>query len=137
MWRLDRYEYRDNAAAAWRPDPGKAGYKGYIVYDGTGHMSVQITPEAYRALNGQVDQDALDCDSLRRLSALYARNYAYFAECHIQGDTIVHTVISASDPGLCGKMLKRAYHFTADTLYLTPVLAASLGDHRLKWVRSE
>ncbi len=137
MWRLDRYEYRDTTSMAWLPDPGKAGYMGYIIYDGEEHMSVQLIPGNYRTLNGQVDQDALDCDSLRRLSALYARNYSYFALFDIHGDTIVHTVISASDPGLCGKVLKRCYAFTGDTLYLTPVAGDAPGNHRLKWIRSE
>lgn len=137
MWRLERFEYFDNSKGIWLPNTMKNNYTGFIVYDGEGHMSVQITPDEFKELNGQIDIETLSFDSLKNMTRLYSRNYSYFANYTLSKNVIEHHVISASDPGLCGKILKRNYEFNEDTLYLIPVVSDSLQKNRLKWIRTK
>jgi hypothetical protein len=136
MWRLERFEYFDNNSGIWLLDTTRNGYTGFIVYDGEGHMSVQITPRDYKNLNGQIDIETLSDDSLKYMAKLYSTNYSYFANYTLSENLIEHNVFSASDPGLCGKILKRNYEFNGDTLYLIPVVSAKLRKNRLKWIKS-
>jgi hypothetical protein len=46
MYKLYIIENKDSAGEWQQQDWGKDG-DGYIVYDGKGHMSVQITPKGY------------------------------------------------------------------------------------------
>ena len=134
-WKLDRFEYKDLNIDKWITDSTKAGYKGFIIYDGKGHMSVQITPGEYDSLNGQLDIESLGYDSLKDIASLYSKNYSYFANYILSDNVIKHNIISASNPDLCGKQLERNYEFFEDTLYLIPVVSDSLRKNRLKWIR--
>ena len=134
-WKLDRFEYKDLNIDRWIADSTKVGYKGFIIYDGKGHMSVQITPGEYDSLNGQLDIESLGCDSLKEIASLYSKNYSYFASYILSDKLIKHKIISSSNPDLCGKQLHRNYEFIEDTLYLIPVVSDSLRKNRLKWIR--
>jgi hypothetical protein len=134
-WKLDSFEYKDLNINKWITDSTKAGYKGFIIYDGKGHMSVQITPGEYDSLNGQLDIESLGCDTLKDIASLYSKNYSYFANYILYDNLITHNIISSSNPDLCGKQLERNYEFIEDTLYLIPVVSDNLRKNRLKWIR--
>jgi hypothetical protein len=88
-WALDCFEYHDENTDVWIADSTRSGYKGFIIYDGQGHMSVQITPGEYDSLDGQIDFESVSCDSLKNIAQLYSRNYSYFASYFISDNVIL------------------------------------------------
>jgi hypothetical protein len=42
LWKLYKYESMENGS--WQTDSTRIGHNGFILYDGLGHMSVQILP---------------------------------------------------------------------------------------------
>ena len=49
MYKLVRIEHQDSTGR-WQEESWAKGGDGYIVYDGLGHMAVQITPKGYKRL---------------------------------------------------------------------------------------
>ena len=47
MWKLYIIEYQDSTGI-WQEHAWNKGGDSYIMYDGLGHMAVQITPEGYK-----------------------------------------------------------------------------------------
>ena len=47
LWILDKYESYDTLSNKWTAEHGRMGYTGYVLFDGLGHMAIQITPADY------------------------------------------------------------------------------------------
>src|SRR5215212_7154407 len=47
LWKLERIERKDTSGK-WREISLMKGGTGYIIYDGQGHMAVQMTPAGYK-----------------------------------------------------------------------------------------
>lgn len=135
MWKLDKFETFDVEMNSWIVDSTRIGHTGFIIYDGKGHMSVQLLPMGYKNLNTNIDLDTLSIDSLQELTDLYASNYVYFANYKLTDSAVEHTIVSASDPSHCGQTLIRNFEFKNDTLILTPRIAGSENKLRLKWIK--
>ncbi|NVO18953.1 MAG: lipocalin-like domain-containing protein [Bacteroidetes bacterium] len=133
MWKLDKFESFDSGI--WTADTTRSGYTGFIIYDGKGHMSVQLIPKGYNDLNSNVEIDSLNQEDLKSLTKLYSSNYVYFADYILSDSTIEHKILSATDPANCGQTLTRNFEFKGDTLILTPHV--NVGDRklRLKWTK--
>jgi hypothetical protein len=135
MWKLDKFETFDTSSGIWILDTSRIGYSGFIIYDGIGHMSVQLLPLNYKNLNTNIDVDTLDIESLKSLTRLYSSNHVYFA-VYVFSDTLVeHKIVSANNPKDIGNTLIRNFKFKNDTLILTPRVALGDKQFRLKWVK--
>jgi hypothetical protein len=144
MYKLFIIENQDSSGA-WHEQEWAKGGDGYIVYDGRGHMAVQITPKSYQDFkwlseegsinNDSVNRhiDSLSVDELKTAVKEFSSSYVYFGTYEIQdtADVVVHHRISSSIPVIWSTTVRRAFTFSGDTLILKPLNA----NRRLKWIK--
>jgi len=144
MYKLYIIENQDSSGAWHEQEWGKGG-DGYIVYDGKGHMAVQITPRSYKdfkwlseeasinddSINNHID--SLSVDELKAAVKEFSSRYVYFGSYEIQdtADVVIHHRISSSIPVIWGTIVKRTFTFSGDTLILKNLNA----NRRLKWIK--
>ena len=146
MYKLLIMENQDSTGV-WHEDSWAKGGDSYIVYDGLGHMAVQITPKGYKdfkwfteveSINENFVKQKVDSMSLADLKAAvveFSSSYAYVAN-YIIDDTanvVTHKRITSSIPSIWGTDVKRAFTFSGDTL----ILKILNGNRRLKWLRQK
>lgn len=135
MWKLEKIESLCSETGNWMYDSSFIGWNGYILYDGHGHMGVQITPKGYKDFDTSKNPDNLANEDLIKLVRFYQSNWVYFADYEITGRTIEHKRLSASDPKDWGSVLTRDFEFREDTLLLTAHETIAGKKSRLFWVR--
>jgi hypothetical protein len=134
-WKLDKIESLDNVTGKWAYDSAFAGWIGFILYDGMGHMSAQITPKGYRDFDVSKNIDSLGMNDLKELVKLYKSNFVYVANYKISDGTIDHERLSATNPTDWGTVITRDFEFRNDTLVLTPHEFVWGKKTRLWWVK--
>lgn len=146
MYKLHTVEIQD-ATGVWKESEWAKGGESYILYDGLGHMAVQITPKGYKdfnwlnegqTLNDEIVKEKIDSMSLPELKAAVAEfssNYAYMANYTIDetARVITHKRITGSIPSMWGTEVKRAFSFSGDTL----ILKNPTFNMRLVWIREK
>jgi hypothetical protein len=146
MYKLYIIENRDSAGAWKQQEWGKDG-DGYIVYDGKGHMAVQITPRGYKDFSWLSEEAAINNDSVKQKidnmsvtdlkSAVleFSSNYVYIGNYSISdsANVVTHYRLSHTNPSLWNTTVKRKFTFKDDTLILEPLNA----NRRLKWLRQK
>ncbi len=146
MYKLYIIENKDSAGEWRQQDWGKDG-DGYIVYDGKGHMAVQITPKGYKDFQWLEEESAIDIkkvkektdsmtiDELKEAVKEFSSSYVYVANYTIEdtADIVVHQRISSSLPVVWGTTVRRAFTFSGDTL----ILRVLNGNRRLKWIKQK
>jgi hypothetical protein len=144
MYKLYIIENRDSTGAWKQQQWGKDG-DGYIIYDGKGHMAVQITHKGYKDFAWLTEEGSINVDSLtQKISSMspdelkealkeFSSSYVYFANYTIEdtADIVVHHRISSSIPAIWGTTVRRSFSFSGDTL----ILRVLNGNRRLKWIR--
>ncbi len=135
MWRLEKIESLDKKSGEWTYDSTFTRWNGLIIYDGQGHMGVQITPKGYRDFKPSHDLDSLNPESLKELVKFYQSNWVYFADYKITNHTIEHKRLSATNPNDWGSSLFRDFEFRHDTLILTAHETVAGKKSRLWWVK--
>jgi hypothetical protein len=144
MYKLYITENQDENGV-WHEDPWTKGGTGYIVYDGLGHMAVQITPEGYSnfkwlpasesiiAEKVAAKTDSMSVDELKAAVREFISSYVYIANYSIEdtADIVQHHRISSSIPDIWGTTVRRSFHFSGDTL----ILQILDGNRRLKWIK--
>lgn len=132
-WKLEKVETLNNATDKWEYDSTFTGWTGYITYDGSGHMGVQITSKGYKNFNANKNLDSLNIKELKDLVKLYQSNWVYFASYKITGNTIEHLRLSATEPKNWGTTLTRDFDFRENTLILTAHEIVGGKKSRLFW----
>jgi len=146
MYKLYIIENRDSSGAWKQQEWGKDG-DGYIVYDGKGHMAVQITPKGYKDFSWLSEEAAINNDSLKQkidnMSVTdlknavveFSSNYVYVANYSISdsANVVTHYRLSHTNPSLWSTTVKRRFTFKGDTLILEPLNV----NRRLKWIRQK
>ncbi len=145
MYKLYIIENRDSTGA-WKQQEWAKGGEGYIVYDGKGHMAVQITPKGYKdfswldeeaTIDGNTLKKKIDSMSLPDLKAAvteFASNYVYVANYSIVDSNVIqHNRLSHAIPFSWNTTVKRRFTFKEDTLILEPVSV----NRRLKWIKQK
>ena len=144
MYKLVIIENGDSTGA-WSEDPWASGGESYILYDGLGHMAVEITPKDYKSFKWITENqgtdikrfnqhiDTLSVESLRAATKEFASNYVYFANVRISdtADIVSHDRVSGTLPVVWGTAVHRTFRFSGDTL----ILQVLNGNRRLKWLR--
>lgn len=144
MYKLEIVQNMDSAGN-WQEDNWAKGGTGYILYDGAGHMMVQITNAGYKDfpwLNEMeaiipekitARMDTMSLPSLKNSLATFSSDYVYVANYTIDdtADIVQHNRISASIPGNWNTSVRRAFQYSGDTLILS-CLDRNL---RLKWLK--
>ena len=144
MYKLLIIENQDSSGTWHEQEWGKEG-DGYIVYDGKGHMAVQITPKGYRDFQwldeeSSINQtevkektDSMSVDELKAAVREFVSNYVYTASYAIEdsADVVIHHRISSTIPAIWGTTVRRSFSFSGDTLILKNLNV----NRRLKWIR--
>lgn len=146
MYKLYTIEHQDSAGA-WIKSTWAAGGESYIVYDGLGHMAVQITPKGYgdfkwlpeeQALNEKILREKIDSMPVAELKAAvaeFASNYVYIANYTVDdtGNVITHRRITGTIPAVWGTEVRRKFFFSGDTLTLVNTDV----NRKLIWIRQK
>ncbi len=132
LWILDKYELYDSISKKWSTETARMGYNGYILFDGNGHMALQITPAEYADFDINKRKDSL---GIKVLANYYNNNLIFFANYKVDGNEIEHEVLSSTNPESIGAILKRDFEFKGKTLYLTPKTRFNGPKIRMKWVK--
>jgi len=135
MYKLDRFDGFDSITRQWRPSENWAGYSGYIIYDGLGHMAVHLSPKGYKDGDVAKNIDSLNPEELIRRAKLYQSNYTYFANVSANDSTVVHSKLSATNPLEWGTDATRDFIIDNDTLYLATREKQRGERLRLKWIK--
>ena len=144
MYKLLIIEHQDSTGR-WQEEGWAKGGDSYIVYDGLGHMAVQITPKGYKdfewlteseSINEKLVKRKTESMSLAELKAAvveFSSNYVYVANYSIDYATnvVTHKRVSSSIPSVWGTEVIRSFSFTGDTL----ILKVLDRNRRLKWIR--
>ena len=146
MYKLLIIENRDSSGE-WTEQGWAKGGDGYIVYDGKGHMAVQITPKGYKDFPWISEENTINTDSVKqRIGAMnrdelqaavieFSSNYVYVGNYTIDDSAgvIQHDRISCTIPAAWNTSVKRKFSFKGDTIILEPLNA----NRRLKWIRQQ
>lgn len=147
MYKLYIIENQDSAGV-WQEQKWAKGGDGYIVYDGLGHMAVQITPGGYKDFKWALTEeetinhdllvkkiDSMPLTDVKAALAEFASNYVYVANYSIADSTniIEHDRLSHTIPSAWNTKRKRKFAFSGDTL----ILQVLDGNRRLKWIRQK
>nr|WP_262891391.1 lipocalin-like domain-containing protein [Algibacter mikhailovii] len=134
-WALDIVETRADSTSLWEPRQDHyKNRKGFIIYDGKGGMGVHHVTENYDKYEF-VGRGGLD--SLTRKDLIHlADNFVYFGKYKINDSLkiIAHYIESVNFQNMWGKVAKRNYLFSGDTLILNPI-TNKYPKTRLKWVK--
>jgi hypothetical protein len=146
LWKLQAIERKDTSGK-WQETSLMKGGTGYIIYDGQGHMAVQMTPAGYKDFTwlGENENspekvkakiDSLSVSELKTLLTKFSSGITYFANYKINEDTniISHTRISNSNPSGWNTKVDRTYTFRGDTLILQLPGSRS---QRLIWIKQK
>ena len=145
MYKLLIIEKVDSATGIWQTEPWSTGGESYIVYDGLGHMAVEITPKDYQkfqwiseeeSINTEATRkhiDSLDINELKAAVEHFASNYVYVANYKVdeKNSIVTHSRIAGTNPYIWNSEVERTFLFNGDTLILKVVN----GNRRLKWLR--
>jgi hypothetical protein len=144
MYKLYLMENQDSLGF-WHQDKWAKDGTGYIVYDGKGHMAVQITPKGYKDFKWMSEDETIDekyvkekMDSmslaeLKNALAEFTSNYVYVANYSVDdtADVVTHYRVSHTVPSAWNTSRKRKFSFSGDTL----ILQILDGNRRLKWIK--
>ena len=85
LWILDKYETHDSLSGKWTTESSRMGYSGYILFDGLGHMAIQITPADYVEFEQTKKNDSI---GKKVVANFHSNNLIYFAEYKIEGNEV-------------------------------------------------
>jgi hypothetical protein len=141
MWKLLETQSK-NSNGTWEKDSLYAGGTGYIIYDGAGHMSVQMTPRGYREFEWTIGEEGLEKkvkqmteSELRPALLEFASNFVYVANYRLLKDSAIieHMRLTGTDPNSWNTTVRRTYEFRQDTL----ILGITDGLRRLLWLKQK
>ena len=145
MYKLLFIQLPDSTGVYHEQDWAKGG-ESYILYDGKGHMMVQIIPRGYQDFKWLKEEDAIDAtkvkartdsmteDELKAAVGEFSSCYTYVADYTIDsGNVITHHRLASSIPDVWGTDVKRKFDFKGDTL----ILQVQGVNRKLYWLRQK
>ena len=134
-WALVSYESSDTASQRYRgPKP-----IGLLIYDRTGHMAVQISPDRARrrftgAQSGMFTGPQPTPDEALDALSGYAAYFGTYAVDE-RAQTVTHKRVGNINPGGVGDFVRRLEFPAEDRLVLVPQERTDLRASRLTWER--
>jgi len=146
MYKLLIIENLDSAGV-WQEEKWAKDGTGYIIYDGLGHMAVEITPKDYSQFKWINEEATINVDTLRaKVDSMstpdiknavveFASNYVYMGNYTINDSagTVTHHLLSGTVPSIWGTDKERKFSFSGDTI----TLKVKNVNRRLKWIRQQ
>ena len=145
MYKLFKIEVQDSTGQ-WHDEWASDGI-GYIIYDGIGHMAVQITPKGYEQFNTLSEDESIDREKLRaKINSMSAEqtksaveefisNYVYTGNYSVSdsADIVTHYRLTHTIPSAWNTTVQRRFIFKGDTLELYN----DVDKRRLKWIKQK
>ena len=145
MYKLSRIEVQDSTGQ-WHDEWASDG-TGYIIYDGIGHMAVQITPKGYEQFKTLSENESIDRRKLKakidRMPAVelkaaleeFVSNYVYAGNYSVSdtADVVTHYRLTHTIPSAWNTTVQRRFIFKGDTLELYN----DADKRRLKWIKQK
>lgn len=145
MYKLYNIQVQDSAGN-WQDEWASDG-TGYIIYDGLGHMAVQITPKGYEqfktlpeneSINPGKRKAAIDSmpdEQLKEALEEFVSNYVYAGNYSVSdsADVVTHHRLIHTIPSAWNTNVQRRFIFKADTLELYN----DVDRRRLKWIKQK
>ena len=145
MYKLFRIEVQDSTGQ-WHDEWASDG-TGYIIYDGIGHMAVQITPKGYEQFNTLSEDESIDpgklktkidsmpAEQLKASLEEFISNYAYTGNYSVSDsvDIVTHYRLTHTIPSAWNTTVQRRFIFKGDTLELYN----DVDKRRLKWIKQK
>jgi hypothetical protein len=143
MYKLYNIQVQDSAGN-WQDEWASDG-TGYIIYDGVGHMAVQITPKGYEQFKTlsedesidhgklQVKIDSMPVEQLKATLEEFVSNYVYAGNYTVSdsADVVTHRRLIHTIPSAWNTTVQRRFIFKGDTLELYN----DVDKRRLKWIK--
>ena len=143
MYKLYNIQVQDSAGN-WQDEWASDG-TGYIIYDGIGHMAVQIMPKGYEQFKtlsedesidpGKVkaDIDSMPVEQLKATLEEFVSNYVYAGNYSVSdsADVVTHHRLTHTIPSAWNTTVQRRFIFKGDTLELYN----DADRRRLKWIK--
>lgn len=144
MYKLYIAENADSNGV-WHEDPWTKGGTGYIVYDGLGHMAVQINRKGYNDYQWLPEEeslhdekinaklDSMSVDELKDAVRAFSGSYVYAGNYTIEdtADVVKHERLLTTIHSPIGSTVRRAFTLSGDTI----ILHVLDGNRRLKWIK--
>lgn len=144
LYKLHIMEIKDSTGV-WREDDWMKGGTTHILYDGVGHMALQMIPAGYDTFDWVSEKesvdvkfmeayiDSMDTESLREAVKQFSSYYGYLANVKLSdtADIAIHDRFAHTNPECWHTEAHRAFSFSGDTL----VLQLLNGSRRLLWLK--
>ena len=145
MYKLAKIEVQDSTGQ-WLDEWASDG-TGYIVYDGIGHMAVQIMPKGYEQFKTLSEDESIDPGKVRaavdsmpveQLKASFEEfvaNYVYTGDYSVSdsADVVTHHRLVHTIPSAWNSTVQRRFIFKGDTLELYN----DVDKRRLTWIKQK
>jgi len=143
MYKLYNIQVEDSSGK-WQDEWASDG-TGYIIYDGIGHMAVQITPKGYEQFKTLSEDESIDpgklkakidsmpADQLKTSLEEFVSNYVYAGNYSVSdtADVVTHYRLTHTIPSAWNTTVQRRFIFKGDTLELYN----DVDRRRLKWIK--
>ena len=143
MYKLYNIQVEDSSGK-WHDEWASDG-TGYILYDGIGHMAVQITPKGYEQFKTLSEDESIDPGKLKtKIDSMPAEqlkaeleefisNYVYAGKYSVSDstDVVTHYRLTHTIPSAWNTTVQRRFIFKGDTLELYN----DVDRRRLKWIK--
>ena len=145
MYKLYNIQVEDSAGK-WQDEWASDG-TGYIIYDGMGHMAVQITPKGYEQFQTLSEDESIDprkvktaidsmpVEQLKTTLEEFVSNYVYAGNYSVSdsADVVTHHRLTHTIPSAWNTTVQRRFIFKGDTLELYN----DADRRRLKWIKQQ
>ena len=143
MYKLYNIQVQDSAGN-WQDEWASDG-TGYIIYDGIGHMAVQIMPKGYEQFKTLSEDESIDpgkvkagidsmpVEQLKATLEEFMSNYVYAGNYSVSdsADVVTHHRLTHTIPSAWNTTVQRRFIFKGDTLELYN----DADRRRLKWIK--
>jgi len=145
MYKLYDIQVQDSYGT-WQDEWASDG-TGYIIYDGIGHMAVQIMPKGYEQFKTLSEDESIDperlkakidsmpADHLKTALEEFISNYVYAGNYSVSdsADVVTHYRLTHTIPSAWNTTVRRRFIFKGDTLELYN----DVDRRRLKWIKQD
>jgi len=145
MYKLSGIQVQDSTGQ-WHEEWASDG-TGYIIYDGIGHMAVQIMPKGYERFETLSEDesinpakvkaavDSMPVDQLKASFEEFVANYVYAGDYSVSdsADVVTHHRLIHTIPSAWNTIVQRRFIFKGDTLELYN----DLDKRRLEWIKQK
>ena len=129
LWLLDKYETYDAFKGEWMVETARIGCVGYVLFDGLGHLALQIMPANNDFIMNK------DSTGVKGGLDYYENSLIYFADYTLDGKELEQKIVSSTNTEVIGTILKRNFEVKEKVLLITPNQIPNRPLIRMRWIK--